>query len=844
MTRPRELAGRVGKGRNKSWLRVVLLAAAFVFAAVATLLANGSSGLATSGGSPYVAPAVVDTNPDPGIVETTLVADEANVDIGNGLTAHAQTINGAIPGPTFHLKVGDTVIVHYENHLNRESGLHWHGIELPNSMDGTPFTQNQVEPGGSFLYKFTVTRPGLFWYHPHHHASTNQVFKGLYGMIIVTDPNDASLISAGALPPTADTVPMVLSDTTVCHAMGSNEPFGAGNTYDPAAPWVGGGALPAQAPPTPKNLCEGPAVMTNPYPIDENGVVRPPFGEGDIPNIQSLLHNGRTNEGTTVLTNGKNVGARAGSPSAPGALAPGASTMDVQPGQGVRMQIVNASAVRYMRLRLTDTTGSFINLVRVGGEGGLLNNAVIEGGTPGGFQTGYTFGEILLPPGSRADVVAAIPPGTPPGVATLWTEDYQRTGGGYSNIPTVPVAHFNVTGAALNPAYTISNGTPLRAATGDPVEALGAPTGTLLDPATFTPAKLGMAGQNVQFTQNGTTELGVNGVFGTHDVSGDYADADHLGSSRYAKQGDTLELTMENVTGAHHPFHLHGFSIQPIKLTKPANPTFTWPYPEFRDNVDVPEGYTLTFRIKLDPRPQPDGTTPGGALGRWLLHCHIFFHATNGMLSELVVTAPDGNERPDVNVNGSDVAVNQGQTATMTGSFSDPDGNPVTLKASVGTVTDTGGGNWSWTYPTGGQQSRIVYITGTDSHGLIGQIPFKLNVTDTAPVVQNLKVKPKKVKTNKKGKPKKAKAKFNVTERGTARLIVERLDPKKPKARLAYSKELTAPGQQSLKLKLKRKKKGFLPPGKYRLTVHVTDSKGLQSNDVKTKFKIKKKKKH
>ena len=224
--------------------------------ALDALVVQRSSGQATSGGSPYTTPKVVDTNPNPRVVETTLVAKQATVNIGNGVTAHAETFNGAIPGPTFNLNLGDTVIVHYQNHLSEVSGIHWHGIELANESDGTPFTQNQVKPGGSFLYKFKVTRPGLFWYHPHHHASTNQVFKGLYGLIVVKDPNGDALRASRTLPPKANTKAMVLSDTTVCKTQGTND----AQTYSPTAPWVGGGALPAQAPPTPKNLCEGPGV--------------------------------------------------------------------------------------------------------------------------------------------------------------------------------------------------------------------------------------------------------------------------------------------------------------------------------------------------------------------------------------------------------------------------------------------------------------------------------------------------------------------------------------------------------------------------------------------------------
>jgi FtsP/CotA-like multicopper oxidase with cupredoxin domain len=741
------MSARLASAIHGRWRpgRLLLLSAAIPVVAAVLLVLTLSTGRATSGGDPYAVPEVVDTNPDPNVVETTIVADLTTVDIGNGVTAKAQTFNGTLPGPTFRLKVGDTVIVHFQNKLSQPTGIHWHGIELSNEMDGTPFTQNQVPTNGEFLYKFTVSRPGLFWYHPHHHASTNQVFRGLYGAIIVTDPNEAPLRASGVLPPLAQTFPIVLSDTTVCK--GVNDP----QTYNNATqPHVSGGAWGPQAPPVPKDLCET-------APLNDEGNPGPAFNAGDIPNIQRFsgpgppaTGNGRTNEGQTVLTNGKNVGGRLGTPSAPGALALGASKLNVQSGQGLRLQLINSASIRYMRLRLTDATGSLVPLVRVGGEGGLIDSSVLEGNVlpipPGTFDTGYTTGEILLPPGSRADVVASIPTGLPVNsVLTMWTEDYKRVGPGgtnYANIPTVPVMHLNVTGAAAS-TFTLNPGTALRAATGNPVETLPGPSGFLLNPVTFTPPKTGEAPplELVKLTADvaAPNSLGVDGVFGTHDVTGDYSDALHLGSTRYVKEGETLQLQIENTTGASHPFHLHGFSIQPVSLTKPANPTYNWAYREFRDNVDIPAGYTLTFKIRIEPRPKPDGTTAGGALGRWVFHCHIFFHATNGMLGELVVVpntavpANVGKERPDVNVNGVQSTVNQGGTATMTGSFKDRDGGTVALTASKGTVTNTGGGNWSWTYPTGNDSSQFVYITGTDTTGGKGQMPFFLKINNSTP---------------------------------------------------------------------------------------------------------------
>src|SRR5207248_7770127 len=126
-------------------------------------------------------------------------------------------------------------------------------------------------------------------------------------------------------------------------------------------------------------------------------------------------------------------------------------------------------------------------------------------------------------------------------------------------------------------------------------------------------AKLGMSNQDIQLT----SPPSIDGVMGMFEGT-PYTTIPHINSSRYAEPGHILDLTITNQSGGHHPFHLHGFSMQPISLTMPGSPTFTWPYREFRDNIDVPPGYTLTFRVRLDDRQLKDGMTLGGALGRWL----------------------------------------------------------------------------------------------------------------------------------------------------------------------------------------------------------------------------------
>jgi FtsP/CotA-like multicopper oxidase with cupredoxin domain len=589
----------------------------------------------TTGGSPYDISAVTDTNPDPNIVETTITANETDVSIGGGVTAHAYTYNDKIPGPEFRLTVGQRVIVHFNNELTEPTGIHWHGIELQNPSDGTPLTQNQVPAGGSYTYDFVVRRPGVYWYHPHHEFSTNQVFKGLYGSIIVTDPSEAALITAGRLPSLANTRTLALSDMTVCKAPTTNDTA----TYNPALPWAGPGVLPVQQNPTPATLCEAASAL------DNHGELRgSAFAAGDIPNIQR--HTNRVNEGQTVLTNGVNVGGRAGTPAAPGALDAGASKLAVAPGQGLRLRIGNAATTRFFHLHLTNNAGVDQPLYRVGGEGGLLDAVQLDGTPAGGFDFDYAEGQIVLDPGDRTDVVIAFPLAAT-GVWTLWTEDFRRSGGGDSadgwmRLPTVPVAHFDLSLPALVTAFSISEGVGLRTFTGNPVEALPAATGHLLDPLIFPTPQAGMAAEEIKITVNPPS---IDDVPGTHDFTVDYTAQEHMDSNRWAFIGDVLELTVTNTTPADHPFHLHGFSIQPLKYTNCKNfagvaqPDYVHPH-EFMDNVDIPGNCTLQLRVRLDDRPFPDGT-PGAGVGRWMFHCHIFFHHHQGMVSELTVVRPD-----------------------------------------------------------------------------------------------------------------------------------------------------------------------------------------------------------
>ena len=95
--------------------------------------------------------------------------------------------NGAFPGPVLRARQGEILRVRLVNRLPQETTIHWHGIRLPNAMDGVPhLTQAPVAPGAEFLYEFALPDAGTFWYHPHA-SSAEQLGRGLYGALIVEE---------------------------------------------------------------------------------------------------------------------------------------------------------------------------------------------------------------------------------------------------------------------------------------------------------------------------------------------------------------------------------------------------------------------------------------------------------------------------------------------------------------------------------------------------------------------------------------------------------------------------------------------------------------------------------
>ena len=124
-----------------------------------------------------------------GAAEKRLVARASRVALVGA--SHPETdvwsYDGLVPGPEIRLRQGQTLRAEVENRLSQDTTIHWHGLRVPNAMDGAAYvTQKPIQPNKSFTYEFVVPDAGTYWYHPHAHGA-EQVGRGLMGALIVEE---------------------------------------------------------------------------------------------------------------------------------------------------------------------------------------------------------------------------------------------------------------------------------------------------------------------------------------------------------------------------------------------------------------------------------------------------------------------------------------------------------------------------------------------------------------------------------------------------------------------------------------------------------------------------------
>lgn len=163
----------------------------------------------------------LDWHMENGVKVFHLVAEKFQQEFAPGLKVNVWGYNGSSPGPTIEAVEGDRVKILLTNNLPEPTTIHWHGLLVPNEMDGVSgLTQAAVNPGETFAYEFTLKQHGTYMYHPHFDEMT-QIGMGMMGFFIihpkkslsVVDKDFAIFLHEWYIPPGAQTPdPMVMLD--------------------------------------------------------------------------------------------------------------------------------------------------------------------------------------------------------------------------------------------------------------------------------------------------------------------------------------------------------------------------------------------------------------------------------------------------------------------------------------------------------------------------------------------------------------------------------------------------------------------------------------------------------
>ena len=129
-----------------------------------------------------------------GVRVFNLTVERIRWETKEGKVVEAWAFNRQVPGPTIRVREGERVRMVVKNMLPEGTSAHWHGVEVPNNMDGVPgISQEAIAPGDSFVYEFTAKPAGTHLYHSHFN-SLHQEEHGLYGMFIV-EPKVERIVS-------------------------------------------------------------------------------------------------------------------------------------------------------------------------------------------------------------------------------------------------------------------------------------------------------------------------------------------------------------------------------------------------------------------------------------------------------------------------------------------------------------------------------------------------------------------------------------------------------------------------------------------------------------------------
>ncbi|MHC2144725.1 copper resistance system multicopper oxidase [Pseudomonas sp. 210_17 TE3656] len=504
----------------------------------------------------------------------------------------ALTINNSLPGPVLRWREGDTVTLRVRNRLDEPTSLHWHGIILPANMDGVPgLSFAGIEPGGDYLYQFTLQQSGTYWYHSH---SGLQEQAGVYGAIVIEPKQpeahhyqrDYVLL----LSDWSDQAPDALMATLKKQSDSFNyHKRTVGDFIDDVAlhGWS-------------KTVAE------------RKGWAEMRMSPTDLADISAATY--------TYLLNGQPPD--------------GNFTCLFQPGETVRLRLINGSAMSYFDFRIP----------------GLKLTVIAADGLP---VQPVSVDELRIAVAETYDVLVSV--GDLPAY-TLYAQSMDRTGYARGTLarsaglsapvpapdprPILTMADMGHGGmdAMAGMDHSQMGGMDHAAMSGmqsHPASETGNP---LVDMQTMSP-KPNLADPGIGLRNNGRR------VLTYADLKSTFADPDgrepsreielHLTGhmERFAwsfngikfsdaeplrlRYGERLRITLVNDTMMAHPIHLHGLWSD----LEDEHGRFQ----VRKHTLDIPPGNRRSYRVSAD------------ALGRWAYHCHLLYHMEMGMFREVRV---------------------------------------------------------------------------------------------------------------------------------------------------------------------------------------------------------------
>ncbi|WP_422630980.1 copper resistance system multicopper oxidase [Pseudomonas hunanensis] len=504
----------------------------------------------------------------------------------------ALTVNNSLPGPLLRWREGDTVTLRVRNRLAQDTSIHWHGIILPANMDGVPgLSFAGIEPGGDYLYQFTLRQSGTYWYHSH---SGLQEQAGVYGAIVI-EPREPETHRYQR-----DHVLLFSdwSDQAPEHLMATLKK--QSDAYNFHKRTVG-------------DFIEDVAENGwSPTVAERTAWARMRMSPTDLADISAATY--------TYLLNGQPP--------------QGNFTCLFQPGETVRLRLINASAMTYFDFRIP----------------GLKLTVIAADGLP---VTPVSVDELRIAVAETYDVLVTV--GDQPAY-TLFAQSMDRTGfargtlaravGLQAPVPAPdprPVLSMDDMGhGSMDAMAGMDHGNmagmshaAMPAMQQHPASEIGNP---LVDMQTMAP-RPNLADPGIGLRDNGRR------VLTYADLRSPYPDPDGRPPSRDIElhltghmerfawsfdgikfsdaeplrltYGERVRITLVNDTMMTHPIHLHGMWSD----LEDEHGQFL----VRKHTVDIPPGSRRAYRVTAD------------ALGRWAYHCHLLYHMESGMLREVRV---------------------------------------------------------------------------------------------------------------------------------------------------------------------------------------------------------------